>query len=222
MLDMALGACVLAAESPAADGGRKRSAMLGTVSTCVASPVRNCTVAVIPGSRATVGVVHYDNHRATHHPEIVRKHEQLRRREAGRDRLAHIERALDHHAIDGGVDAGVGKVLLGPLEGDARRREVAARQGVVGACAVELRFRHDLLVVERRGALELLLGLRQLRLGAGQPGLGVLEGLALQDRIDARDELPSLHTVVEVGAQLRNAATSSTPPPPRRDRGKRS
>ena len=69
----------------------------------------------------------------------------------------------------------------------------ALRKLIVQLRRVELRIRHDLLIVEQLVAVVLELGLRERRLCTRDAGLRVFDGLLLQRRIDAREELPLLH-----------------------------
>ncbi len=138
-----------------------------------------------------------------HVREIVRDQEELRCREAGRDRLSVVDVALDDDTVDGRVDGGVREVLLRPLEGDAGGSLAGLCDLQRRAALLERAGRDQPLRGELEGTSLIARRLVRLRLQLLEVGLRVGHPLLRDGRVDAREELALLDVVVEVDEAAR-------------------
>ena len=129
-----------------------------------------------------------------HTGEVLGDGEELRRRHAGRNGLARLDGALDHHAVDRRADIGALQVdargverRLALLERGLRVHDLRLGDGEVGGGGllrggrgIEIGLRPDTFPDQLRGAGEVELGLVQI-------GLGALHGRFLQRHIGFGD-----------------------------------
>ena len=162
---------------------------------------------------AHVGLVHV--HLQLHAAQVFGEGEQHRGGHRGGHRLAGLDLAGEHHAVDGRVDGGLGEADLvsgqqGPGRGHAGLRGLLVGDGPQrrGLAGVELGLGGHLAAGEPRHLLQPGQaggglghrgpGLADPRLGGGDLGLGLAHLVTQLGGIEAGEHLALLHPVVHI------------------------
>ena len=134
--------------------------------------------------------------------EVVRDRENDRRLQAGRDRLANIDIARDHDAIDRRRDRAVVEIRFRLIERALFDFHVGFRLMKIRHGLIEVRLGGILLGKEILRAFRVYLRKLQRGLCVGQIAFGLSDRCLKERRIDLRDHLAGFHLRIKIGKQL--------------------